>query len=179
MSRIGKKVITIPSGVIVTKNGNVVTVKGPKGELTQTIDSRVDFELKDNELTLIADNNDKVANMMHGTTRANVHNMIVGVSEGFTKTLEIVGVGYRAELKGTKLILSLGYSHPVEFDVPQGISVEVVKGVTVKVSGVDKQAVGQFAANIRAQREPEPYHGKGIHYSDEHVRRKEGKTAKK
>ncbi len=179
MSRIGKKIITIPSGVTVTKNGNVVTVKGPKGELTQTIDSRVDFELKDNELTLIADNNDKVANMMHGTTRANVANMITGVSVGFTKTLEIVGVGYRAELKGTKLILSLGYSHPVEFDVPEGISVEVIKGVKVNVSGVNKQAVGQFAANIRSMREPEPYHGKGIHYSDEHVRRKEGKTAKK
>jgi len=179
MSRIGKKIITIPSGVTVEKNGNVVTVKGPKGELTQTISSSVEFELNDNKLELIADNNDKVANMMHGTTRANVNNMIVGVSEGFSKTLEIVGVGYRAELKGTKLVLSLGYSHPVEFDVPKGISVEVIKGVTVKVSGIDKHAVGQFAADIRSMREPEPYHGKGIHYSDEHVRRKEGKTAKK
>jgi large subunit ribosomal protein L6 len=105
--------------------------------------------------------------------------MVVGVSEGFTKTLEIVGVGYRAELKGTVLNLSLGYSHPVTFDVPAGISVEVIKGVTIKISGYDKQAVGQFAADIRSKREPEPYHGKGIHYSDEVVRRKEGKTAKK
>ena len=179
MSRIGKKIITIPSGVTVEKNGNVVTVKGPKGELTQTMPSCVEVNIKDNEIELTADNNDKVANMFHGTTRANLNNMVVGVSEGFTKTLEIVGVGYRAELKGTVLNLSLGYSHPVTFDVPAGISVEVIKGVTIKVSGYDKQAVGQFAADIRSKREPEPYHGKGIHYSDEVVRRKEGKTAKK
>ena len=180
MSRIGKKVITIPSGVTVTKNGNVVTVKGPKGELTQTIDSRVDFELKDNELTLIADNNDKVANMMHGTTRANVHNMIVGVSEGFSKKIEINGVGYRAQLKGNTLEISAGYSHPVIKEIPSNLKVEYdTKANTITILGVDKQAVGQFAAEIREIRKPEPYKGKGFKYDYEHIRRKEGKTAKK
>ena len=179
MSRIGKKIITIPSGVTVNQNGNVVTVKGPKGELTREIPSFISLEVKDNEIVLVNSSDEKIANALHGTTRANVANMVTGVSEGFTKVLEIVGVGYRAEVKGKNLDLALGYSHPVSFEIPEGISVEVVKGVTVKVSGINKEVVGQFAAEIRAQREPEPYHGKGIHYSDEHVRRKEGKTAKK
>ncbi len=179
MSRIGKKIITIPSGVTVNQNGNVVTVKGPKGELTREIPSFISLEVKDNEIVLVNNSDEKIANALHGTTRANVANMVTGVSEGFTKVLEIVGVGYRAEVKGKNLDLALGYSHPVSFEIPEGISVEVVKGVTVKVSGINKEVVGQFAAEIRAQREPEPYHGKGIHYSDEHVRRKEGKTAKK
>ena len=179
MSRIGKKIITIPSGVTVSLNDSVITFKGPKGELSREVPSCVNFEIKENEVILTADNSDKLANTLHGTTRANVANMVEGVSTGFKKTLEIVGVGYRAEVKGKTLDLSLGYSHPVIFDIPEGISVEVVKGVTVNVSGIDKQKVGQFAAEIRHQREPEPYHGKGIHYSDETVRRKEGKTAKK
>jgi len=179
MSRIGKKIITIPSGVTVSQNGDVITVKGPKGELSQKVASCVNFEIKENEIVLTADNNDKVINTLHGTTRANVANMVEGVSTGFKKTLIIVGVGYRAEVKGKTLDLSLGYSHPVVFDIPEGISVEVVKGTTINVSGIDKQKVGQFAAEVRHQREPEPYHGKGIHYDTETVRRKEGKTAKK
>jgi large subunit ribosomal protein L6 len=179
MSRIGKKIITIPAGVTVTRNGNLVTVKGPKGELTREVPSFVEFKLEDNQLELIADNNDKLQNTLHGTTRANVQNMITGVSAGFTKTLEIVGVGYRAEVKGKTLDLSLGYSHPVVFDIPEGLTVESIKGVTLKISGINKEQVGQFAAEVRHMREPEPYHGKGIHYSDETIRRKEGKTAKK
>lgn len=179
MSRIGKKIITIPSGVTVSQNGDVITVKGPKGELSQKVASCVNFEIKENEIVLTADNNDKTINALHGTTRANVANMVEGVSTGFKKTLIIVGVGYRAEVKGKTLDLSLGYSHPVVFDIPEGINVEVVKGTTINVSGIDKQKVGQFAAEVRHQREPEPYHGKGIHYDTETVRRKEGKTAKK
>ncbi len=179
MSRIGKKIITIPSGVTVSQNGDVITVKGPKGELSQKVSNLVNFEIKENEVVLTADNTDKLANTLHGTTRANVANMVEGVSTGFKKTLIIVGVGYRAEVKGKTLDLSLGYSHPVVFDIPEGISVEVVKGTTINISGIDKQKVGQFAAEVRHQREPEPYHGKGIHYDTETVRRKEGKTAKK
>ena len=179
MSRIGKKIITIPSGVTVSQNGDVITVKGPKGELSQKVSNLVNFEIKENEVVLTADNTDKLANTLHGTTRANVANMVEGVSTGFKKTLIIVGVGYRAEVKGKTLDLSLGYSHPVVFDIPEGISVEVVKGTTINISGIDKQKVGQFAAEVRHQREPEPQHGKGIHYDTETVRRKEGKTAKK
>jgi large subunit ribosomal protein L6 len=179
MSRIGKKIITIPSGVTVSQNGDVITVKGPKGELSQKVSNLVNFEIKENELVLTADNTNKLANTLHGTTRANVANMVEGVSTGFKKTLIIVGVGYRAEVKGKTLDLSLGYSHPVVFDIPEGIAVEVIKGTTIVVSGIDKQKVGQFAAEVRHQREPEPYHGKGIHYDTETVRRKEGKTAKK
>ena len=179
MSRIGKRIITLPAGVTVSQNGNVVTVKGPKGELSREIDSRVELVLNGNELELKADDTNKEVNMIHGTTRANVNNMVVGVSEGFKKTLEIVGVGYRASLKGKTLVVEAGYSHDVELEIPQGITVELPKNTQVVVSGIDKQVVGQFAANVRSVREPEPYHGKGIHYSDEHVRRKEGKTAKK
>ena len=179
MSRIGKRIINIPAGVTVSQNGNVVTVKGPKGELSREIDSRITLELNGNTLELKADDTNKEVNMIHGTTRANVNNMVVGVSEGFKKTLEIVGVGYRASLKGKTLVVEAGYSHDVELEIPQGVTVELPKNTQVVVSGIDKQVVGQFAANVRSVREPEPYHGKGIHYSDEHVRRKEGKTAKK
>ena len=179
MSRIGNRVVEIPAGVTVSQNGNVITVKGPKGELTQTIDSRITLELNGNELVLKGDDTNKEVNMLHGTTRANIHNMVVGVSTGFKKELIIVGVGYRATLKGKTLVIEAGYSHDVEFAIPEGITVELPKNTDVIVSGIDKQKVGQFAANIRAVREPEPYHGKGIHYSDEVVRRKEGKKAKK
>ncbi len=179
MSRIGKKIIEIPSGVTVTLNGNTITVKGPKGELTDNFSNLVEVEVKDNTIVLTADSSNRVANTIYGTTRANINNMVLGVSAGFKKSLVIVGVGYRAELKGKDLVLNLGYSNPVTMNIPEGITVEVVKGVTVNVSGINKQVVGQFAAEVRGKREPEPYHGKGIHYSDEHVRRKEGKTAKK
>jgi large subunit ribosomal protein L6 len=179
MSRIGNKIISVPAGVTVTVENQNVTVKGPKGELNALISDLVEIQVNGQELSVVAKNDSKEANMFQGTTRANINNMVVGVSEGFKKQLEIVGVGYRAELKGNTIVVSAGYSNPVVLEIPQGIKVELPKPTIVVVSGINKQIVGQFAADIRAVREPEPYHGKGIHYSDEHVRRKEGKTAKK
>lgn len=179
MSRIGNKLITVPAGVTVTANNQLVTVKGPKGELSHNFSDLVEIQINGQEITVAPKDSSKAANMFQGTSRALLNNMIVGVSEGFKKQLEIVGVGYRAELKGNTLIVSAGYSHPCTFEIPNGIKVELPKNTQIVISGFDKQLVGQFAANVRACREPEPYHGKGIHYSDEHVRRKEGKTAKK
>lgn len=179
MSRIGNKLINLPEGVTVSQNGNVITVKGPKGELSNTIDSNIQVVVEGQIVTVKRPNDTKAMKTIHGTTRANIHNMVEGVSKGFTKTLEIVGVGYRASLKGNTLVVSAGYSHDVELEIPAGIKVELPKNTQVVVSGSDKQVVGQFAANVRGVREPEPYLGKGIHYSDEHIRRKEGKTAKK
>lgn len=179
MSRIGNKLINLPEGVTVSQNGNVITVKGPKGELSNTIDSNIQVVVEGQTVTVKRPNDTKAMKTIHGTTRANIHNMVEGVSKGFTKTLEIVGVGYRASLKGNTLVVSAGYSHDVELEIPAGIKVELPKNTQVVVSGSDKQVVGQFAANVRRVREPEPYLGKGIHYSDEHIRRKEGKTAKK
>ena len=179
MSRIGNKLINLPEGVTVSQNGNVITVKGPKGELSNTIDSNIQVVVEGQTVTVKRPNDTKAMKTIHGTTRANIHNMVEGVSKGFTKTLEIVGVGYRASLKGNTLVVSAGYSHDVELEIPAGIKVELPKNTQVVVSGSDKQVVGQFAANVRGVREPEPYLGKGIHCSDEHIRRKEGKTAKK
>ena len=179
MSRIGNKLINLPEGVTVSQNGNVITVKGPKGELSNTIDSNIQVVVEGQTVTVKRPNDTKAMKTIHGTTRANIHNMVEGVSKGFTKTLEIVGVGYRASLKGNTLVVSAGYSHDVELEIPAGIKVELPKNTQVVVSGSDKQVVGQFAANVRGVREPEPYLGKGIHYSVEHIRRKEGKTAKK
>ena len=179
MSRIGNKLINLPEGVTVSQNGNVITVKGPKGELSNTIDSNIQVVVEGQTVTVKRPNDTKAMKTIHGTTRANIHNMVEGVSKGFTKTLEIVGVGYRASLKGNTLVVSAGYSHDVELEIPAGIKVELPQNTQVVVSGSDKQVVGQFAANVRGVREPEPYLGKGIHYSDEHIRRKEGKTAKK
>ena len=179
MSRIGNKLINLPEGVTVSQNGNVITVKGPKGELSNTIDSNIQVVVEGQTVTVKRPNDTKAMKTIHGTTRANIHNMVEGVSKGFTKTLEIVGVGQRASLKGNTLVVSAGYSHDVELEIPAGIKVELPKNTQVVVSGSDKQVVGQFAANVRGVREPEPYLGKGIHYSDEHIRRKEGKTAKK
>lgn len=179
MSRIGNKLINLPEGVTVSQNGNVITVKGPKGELSNKIDSNIQVVVEGQTVTVKRPNDTKAMKTIHGTTRANIHNMVEGVSKGFTKTLEIVGVGYRASLKGNTLVVSAGYSHDVELEIPAGIKVELPKNTQVVVSGSDKQVVGQFAANVRGVREPEPYLGKGIHYSDEHIRRKEGKTAKK
>lgn len=179
MSRIGNKLINLPEGVTVSQNGNVITVKGPKGELSNTIDSNIQVVVEGQTVTVKRPNDTKAMKTIHGTTRANIHNMVEGVSKGFTKTLEIVGVGYRASLKGNTLVVSAGYSHDVELEIPAGIKVELPKNTQVVVSGSDKQVVGQFAANVRGVSEPEPYLGKGIHYSDEHIRRKEGKTAKK
>lgn len=180
MSRIGKKPIDMPQNVTVNiAEGNVVTVKGPKGELTRSFSPVIGIEINENQILFTRPNDDKQNRMLHGTTRAIVNNMVVGVSEGYTKELEIIGVGYRAQLKGNILILSAGYSHPVEMELPQGIEVEVPKNTQVIVKGIDKELVGEFAANIRSVRAPEPYKGKGIRYKGEFVRRKEGKTAKK
>ena len=179
MSRIGNKLINLPEGVTVSQNGNVVTVKGPKGELSSEINSNIEIVVDGQSVSVKRPNDTKEMKTIHGTTRANLNNMVVGVSKGFTKTLEIVGVGYRASLKGNTLVVAAGYSHDVELEIPEGIKVELPKNTQVVVSGINKQVVGQFAANVRAVREPEPYLGKGIHYSDEHIRRKEGKTAKK
>lgn len=180
MSRIGNKAISIPAGVTVTvANGNVVTVKGPKGELTATFNSELEIKVEAGTAEVKRPNDTKQIKALHGTTRALLHNMIVGVSEGFTKQIDIIGVGYRAQVSGKKLNISAGYSHPVEFTIPEGLKVECPKNTQINISGADKQAVGQFAAEIREVRRPEPYKGKGFKYSDEHIRRKEGKTAKK
>ena len=180
MSRIGNKPVSIPSGVevVVTEN-NLVTVKGPKGELSRTFSPDMGFNLGENELIVTRPNDEKANKMIHGTTRALLNNMVVGVSEGFTRELEIIGVGYRAQKQGEKLVISAGYSHPVEMFAPAGVTVDVPTQTSVIVKGADKQVVGEFAANIRAVRKPEPYKGKGIRYKGEHVNRKEGKKAKK
>ena len=177
MSRIGKKPVMIPEGVTVTIENSTVTVKGPKGELTNTFHSDMAISLEDNNVVVERPSDSKFHKTFHGTTRALINNMVVGVSEGFKKDLVIKGVGYRAALQGNTLVLNAGYSHPVELEIPEGITVEVPKPVNVSVSGIDKEVVGEFAANIRAVRKPEPYLGKGIRYSDEQIRRKEGKTA--
>lgn len=180
MSRIGNKVINLPAGVTVTVNeGNNVDVKGPKGELNAKFNSELEISVDATEVVVKRPNDTKEMKMIHGTTRALLHNMVVGVSEGFKKTLEINGVGYRAQLSGNKVVVSAGYSHPVEMEIPEGLKVELPKNTQIIISGIDKQLVGQFAAEIREIRKPEPYKGKGIKYSYETIRRKEGKTAKK
>jgi len=178
MSRIGNKTITIPSGVDISINeGNEVTVKGPKGSITRQFNPSLDITVEDGTLKVARPNELKQTKQLHGTTRALINNMVVGVSEGYSKTLKIVGIGYRAALSGNKLVLNVGYSHPVEIPVEDGIKIEVPDNTTIVVSGIDKQRVGEVSANIRAVRKPEPYKGKGIMYKDEHIRRKEGKTA--
>ncbi|WP_069998830.1 50S ribosomal protein L6 [Cellulosilyticum sp. I15G10I2] len=179
MSRIGKLPIEVPAGVTVTKaEGNVVTVKGPKGTLTRTFDSAMNITLEDNQVLVTRPNDLKRNRSLHGLTRTLVSNMVEGVTNGFNKVLEINGVGYRAAKQGKKLVLSLGYSHPVEMEDPEGIT-SVVEGNKITISGINKEHVGQFAAEIRTKRPPEPYKGKGIKYVDEIIRRKEGKTGKK
>lgn len=180
MSRIGNKAITVPSGVEITIGAkNEVTVKGPKGTLSRSFYPELGIELKENILTVTRPNDEKHVKQLHGTTRALLNNMIVGVSEGFTRSLELVGIGYRANISGTKLTLNMGYSHPVVFEVEQGVTITTPTPTEVIVTGIDKQRVGEWAANIRAVRKPEPYKGKGIRYKGEIVRRKEGKTAGK
>ena len=178
MSRIGKKPITLPQGVTAEIEGNSITVKGPKGSLDFTYNSDITVNINGTELVVERPSETKTHRALHGTTRALINNMVVGVSEGFKKNLKMVGVGYRALLKGNTLVLSAGFSHPVEMEIPEGLSLEVPKNTLINVFGIDKQAVGEFAANIRDVRPPEPYLGKGIRYVDEYVRRKEGKTAK-
>lgn len=178
MSRIGNKTVEIPAGVEVKQDGFTVTVKGPKGELTRTFSSDITLNIEGNEATFTRPSDDNRMKAMHGTTRANFANMVEGVSEGFSKTLKLVGVGYRAQMQGTKLVLNVGYSHPVEFETPAELKIESPDTTTVIISGVSKQSVGDLAAEIRSVRAPEPYKGKGIRYIDEQVRRKEGKTGK-
>ena len=179
MSRIGKRVLTIPAGVNVDVNENTVTVKGPKGELKLDVIKTLKVNLNGTELTVEKLKNDKFTNQMHGTTNANIKNMLVGVSEGFKKGLEIIGVGYRFAVSGNTLTVQAGYSHPVKLEIPKGISVNAISATEIEVSGADKIVVGEFAANIRKVRQPEPYKGKGIRYKGEHVRHKEGKKASK
>ena len=175
MSRIGKRIITIPEGVTVTEENNEVIVKGPKGELKQVMLKDITMKQENNEITLERKN--EAAKAMHGTMNALISNMIVGVTKGYEKALEIIGVGYRFNVQGKKLVINAGYSHPVEMSIPEGLSVEAKSNTEITVSGIDKVLVGEFAANIRKVRKPEPYKGKGIRYKDEYIIRKEGKKA--
>ncbi len=180
MSRIGKLPVTILDGVTITVGGdNTVTVKGPKGQLSEKISKDMIIEQESGVLTVKRPTDEKRHRALHGLSRTLINNMVVGVTKGYTKNLEIVGVGYRAQKQGNKLVLNVGYSHPVEFTEPAGIQFDVPAPNKIVVSGINKQIVGQLAANIRAVREPEPYKGKGIKYDTEVVLRKEGKTGKK
>lgn len=178
MSRIGNKVITVPAGVEVSIVDNFATVKGPKGELKQQFDKDMTFNIEGSEITVVRPSDSKRHRTVHGTTRAILANMIEGVSAGFKKELELIGVGYRAQMQGKKLVLSVGYSHPVEFEEIEGITLGVEGNTKVSIEGINKEVVGQYAAKVRAVRPPEPYKGKGIRYVGEYVRRKEGKTGK-
>ena len=175
MSRIGRKPITIPAGVEINQDGNVFTVKGPKGQLTRELSSEIKVNIDENGITFERPNDLPYVRALHGTTRANLNNMVLGVSEGFIIRLELIGVGYRVQAAGKGLNLSLGYSHPVEIEAVEGIEFKVEGNTKISVEGIDKQLVGQVAANIRAKRPPEPYKGKGIKYAHETIRRKEGK----
>lgn len=178
MSRIGNKVITVPAGVEVNIVDNLATVKGPKGELKQQFDKDMTFNIEGSEITVVRPSDSKRHRTVHGTTRAILANMVEGVSAGFKKELELIGVGYRAQMQGKKLVLSVGYSHPVEFEEIDGIKLGVEGNTKVSIEGINKEVVGQYAAKVRAVRPPEPYKGKGIRYVGEYVRRKEGKTGK-
>lgn len=177
MSRIANNPITIPSGVDVNIVGSMVTVKGGKGELSHNVHPLVKVEQEDNVIKTTVNNNSKTANALSGTTRALIQNLVTGVSEGFERKLDIVGVGYRAAVSGKVLNLTLGFSHPVAFDIPEGISIETPSQTEIIIKGSDKQQVGQVAANIRRYRPPEPYKGKGVRYSDERIIRKEAKKS--
>ena len=178
MSRIGKKPIAIPAGVTVDLKPEMIKIKGPKGELSLPMHAKVKVEMKDNELTVnVANEENKQQRALWGLFRALINNMVVGVTTGFTKVLEINGVGYKAAMTGRKLVLNLGYSHPIELEVPAGLEAKVEKNV-ITVTGADRQVVGQFCAVVRSKREPEPYKGKGIKYQDEVIRRKAGKVVK-
>ncbi len=178
MSRIGRKPIEIPSGVTITINNNTVTVKGPKGELTNTFNPDITINVEENVINVTRPSDVKEHRALHGTTRALLFNMVEGVSKGFEKSLELIGVGYRAQKQGKKLVLNVGYSHPVEIEPEEGIEIDVPANTKVIVKGINKERVGAIAANIRDVRPPEPYKGKGIRYEGEFVRRKEGKTGK-
>lgn len=175
MSRIGNRILTIPQGVTITVDDSTVKVVGPKGELSTEVNKNITVSVKENEV-IVERKNDNFKNF-HGTANANIKNMIIGVTEGYEKKLEAVGVGYRFSVSGNKITVNAGYSHPVIVDVPAGISVESPSNTELTVKGIDKCLVGEFAANIRKIRQPEPYKGKGIRYKDEYIRRKEGKKA--
>ena len=175
MSRIGKRIIVVPEGVTVKEENGIVTVTGPKGTLEQKMLKDITMTQTDNNITL--DRKNEAAKAMHGTMNALIQNMIKGVKDGFEKELEIIGVGYRFNVQGKKLVINAGYSHPVEMIVPEGLTVEAKSNTEITIKGIDKVAVGEFAANVRKVRKPEPYKGKGIRYKEEHVRRKEGKKA--
>jgi len=178
MSRIGRKPVVVPAGVEVIVNGNIVTVKGPKGQLEQEISKNLTVEVKEGEVVVTRPTDNREDRSQHGLARTLINNMIVGVTQGFEKKMQLVGVGYKAEKKGNTLVMNLGYSHPVEMVDPEGITTEVPNATEIIVKGADKALVGNYAANIRAWRKPEPYKGKGIKYVDEVIRRKEGKTGK-
>jgi large subunit ribosomal protein L6 len=179
MSRIGRKPIAVPSGVDVTLDNTVITVKGPKGTLTRELHKDMKFTVENNEITVVRPSDNKMHRSLHGTTRSVVNNMVSGVTEGFSKSLELVGVGYRASKSGDKIVLNVGYSHPVEITPEEGIEFEVPANTKIIVKGIDKERVGAYAAKIRSVREPEPYKGKGIKYEGERIIRKEGKAGKK
>ncbi|EFR45172.1 50S ribosomal protein L6 [Streptococcus pseudoporcinus] len=178
MSRIGNKIIVIPAGVELKNDNNVVTVKGPKGELTREFNKNIEIKVEGAEITVVRPNDSKEMKTIHGTTRALLNNMVQGVSEGFKKDLEMKGVGYRAQLQGNKLVLSVGKSHQDEVEAPEGITFSLANPTSITVEGISKEKVGQTAAYIRSLRSPEPYKGKGIRYVGEYVRLKEGKTGK-
>lgn len=179
MSRIGRKPITLPKGVDVSVKGERIFVKGSKGELSTHMMPGVNLNVESGVVNVNRENDEKQTRASHGLIRALVANMVTGVSVGFQKTLELVGVGYRAQMQGSKLVLSLGYSHPIEFETPAGIEIVVENPIKIVIRGIDKQVVGQVSAIIRGYRPPEPYHGKGIRYSGEHIIRKAGKAGAK
>ena len=177
MSRIGKRELIIPEGVNVEVIDNKITVKGPKGSLELNFDKLINVKVEDNKVLVTRSNNTKNATALHGTTNSHIKNMIDGVTVGFEKKLEAVGVGYKVAVKGNTIVINAGYSHPVEIQIPEGLSAEATSTTELNIKGYDKQKVTEFAANVRKIREPEPYKGKGIRYKDEYIRRKEGKKA--
>ncbi|WP_333861069.1 50S ribosomal protein L6 [Clostridium sp.] len=180
MSRIGKLPIAIPAGVTFTVTpDNVVTVKGSKGQLVKAMAKDINIAVENNSVIVTRNDDEKRSRSLHGLTRALINNMVVGVTEGYSKTLELIGVGYRAQLQGKKLVMNLGFSHPVEIEAVEGVTFETPAATKVVVKGIDKELVGNVAADIRSWRKPEPYKGKGIKYDNEVIRRKEGKTGKK
>ena len=177
MSRIGKRKLVLPAGVTVTNENNVVTIKGPKGELVKSFDKNLDIKVEDNILTVDRPDDSTEMTILHGTTNALINNMIIGVSEGYKVELETVGVGYRFNLQGTKIVISAGYSHNVEMVIPAGVKAECPSNTELVLTGINKEQITEFAANVRKIRKPEPYKGKGIRYKGEYVRRKDGKKA--
>jgi large subunit ribosomal protein L6 len=177
VSRVGKKPVVIPDGVKITQEGNFLKIKGPKGELEQQIHPNISIEIVENQVNVTRPNDSKQNKSLHGLSRALVQNMVTGVTDTYKKTLDIVGVGYKAELKGKDLLLNIGYSHPIFLIPPEGVTLETPTPTQIIISGIDKQLVGLISAKIRSFRKPEPYKGKGIKYSDEHIVRKAGKTA--